>query len=82
MDYLREEENLESQKMVKIFYTHETKTTENSCSARSIKSIIMERVLQKIKRDLPENLWLEIKDLTGVSSAEAQSVEKEVRRWF
>ncbi|MFZ1876116.1 MAG: hypothetical protein WAU25_03685, partial [Nitrososphaeraceae archaeon] len=27
-------------------------------------------------------LWLEIKDLTGVSSAEAQSVEKEVRRWY
>lgn len=37
---------------------------------------------KKFKRDLPENLWLEIKDLTGVSSAEAQSVEKEVRRWY
>lgn len=36
----------------------------------------------KFKRNLPENLWLEIKDLTGVSSAEAQSVEKEVRRWY
>ena len=37
---------------------------------------------KKFKRELPENLWLEIKDLTGVSSAEAQSVEKEVRRWY
>ncbi len=37
---------------------------------------------KKFRRDLPENLWLEIKDLTGVSSAEAQSVEKEVRRWY
>ena len=37
---------------------------------------------KKYRRDLPENLWLEIKDLTGVSSAEAQSVEKEVRRWY
>jgi hypothetical protein len=37
---------------------------------------------KKFKTDLPENLWLEIKDLTGVSSAEAQSVEKEVRRWY
>jgi hypothetical protein len=37
---------------------------------------------KKFRRNLPENLWLEIKDLTGVSSAEAQSVEKEVRRWY
>ena len=37
---------------------------------------------KKFRRELPENLWLEIKDLTGVSSAEAQSVEKEVRRWY
>ena len=37
---------------------------------------------KKFKRELPENLWLEIKDLTGVSSAEAQGVEKEVRRWY
>jgi hypothetical protein len=37
---------------------------------------------KKFKRDLPENLWLEVKDLTGVPSAEAQSVEKEVRRWY
>jgi hypothetical protein len=37
---------------------------------------------KKFKKELPENLWLEIKDLTGVSSAEAQSVEKEVRRWY
>ncbi len=37
---------------------------------------------KKFKRELPENLWLEIKDLTGVSSAEAQSVEKEVRKWY
>ncbi|MGH9975601.1 MAG: hypothetical protein ACRD8Z_07160 [Nitrososphaeraceae archaeon] len=37
---------------------------------------------KKFKRELPDNLWLEIKDLTGVSSAEAQSVEKEVRRWY
>ena len=37
---------------------------------------------KKYRRDLPENLWLEIKDLTGVSSAEAQSAEKEVRRWY
>jgi hypothetical protein len=37
---------------------------------------------KKFKRELPENLWLEIKDLTGVPSAEAQGVEKEVRRWY
>jgi hypothetical protein len=37
---------------------------------------------KKFKRELPENLWLEIKDLTGISSAEAQIVEKEVRRWY
>lgn len=37
---------------------------------------------KKFKRDLPENLWLEIKDLTGVPSAEAQGVEKEVKRWY
>jgi hypothetical protein len=37
---------------------------------------------KKFRRELPENLWLEIKDLTGVSSAEAQNVEKEVRRWY
>jgi hypothetical protein len=37
---------------------------------------------KKYRRDLPENLWLEIKDLTGVSSAEAQSVENEVRKWY
>ena len=55
------------------------------------KQLIRESVLRvslwnefykKFKRELPENLWLEIKDLTGVSSAEAQSVEKEVRRWY
>jgi hypothetical protein len=37
---------------------------------------------KKFRRELPLNLWLEIKDLTGISSAEAQSVEKEVRRWY
>ena len=37
---------------------------------------------KKFKRDLPENLWLEIKDLKGVPSAEAQGVEKEVKRWY
>jgi hypothetical protein len=37
---------------------------------------------KKFRRELPANLWLEIKDLTGISSAEAQSVEKEVRRWY
>jgi hypothetical protein len=37
---------------------------------------------KKYKRNLPENLWLEIKDVTGVSSAEAQNVEKEIRRWY
>ena len=55
------------------------------------KQLIRESVLRvslwnefykKFRRELPENLWLEIKDLTGVSSAEAQSVEKEVRRWY
>lgn len=37
---------------------------------------------KKYKKNLPENLWLEIKELTGVSSAEAQTIEKEVRRWY
>ena len=37
---------------------------------------------KKFKRNVPENLWLEIKDLTGVPSAEAQGVEKEVKRWY
>lgn len=37
---------------------------------------------KKFKKNLPENLWLEIKELTGVSSAEAQTIEKEVRRWY
>jgi hypothetical protein len=37
---------------------------------------------RKYKKNLPENFWLGIKELTGVSSAEAQTVEKEIRRWY
>jgi hypothetical protein len=37
---------------------------------------------KKYKKNLPDNFWLGIKELTGVSSAEAQTVEKEIRRWY
>lgn len=47
-----------------------------------LKVALWNELYKKFRRDLPANLWLEIKDLTGVSSAEAQSVEKEVRRWY
>jgi hypothetical protein len=47
-----------------------------------LKVALWNELYKKFRRELPANLWLEIKDLTGVSSAEAQSVEKEVRRWY
>jgi hypothetical protein len=47
-----------------------------------LKVALWNELYKKFRRELPANLWLEIKDLTGVSSAEAQSIEREVRRWY
>lgn len=34
------------------------------------------------KKDVPESIWLDLKNITGVTSAEAQASEKEIRRWY
>jgi hypothetical protein len=40
------------------------------------------KLYNKHGKQLPDNVWYDIKNITGISAPEAQSVEKDVRKWY
>ena len=40
------------------------------------------KIYSKHGKQLSDNVWFDIKNITGISAPEAQSVEKDVRKWY
>ena len=40
------------------------------------------KIIQQAWKTLADNVWFDIKNITGISAPEAQAVEKDVRKWY
>jgi hypothetical protein len=40
------------------------------------------KLYNKHGKQLPDNVWFDVKNITGISAPEAQSIEKDVRKWY
>ncbi|MBA3750808.1 MAG: hypothetical protein H0X03_07985, partial [Nitrosopumilus sp.] len=40
------------------------------------------KLYSKHRKQLDDNLWFDIKNITGISAPESQTIEKDVRKWY
>ena len=56
---------------------------KNELSSKAFLNVpLWNKLYSKHGKQLPDNVWFDIKNITGISAPESQSVEKEVRKWY
>lgn len=56
---------------------------KNELSSKAFLNVpLWNKLYTKHGKQLPDNVWYDIKNITGISAPEAQSIEKDVRKWF
>ncbi len=56
---------------------------KNELSSKAFLNVLLwNKLYSKHGKHLPDNVWFDIKNITGISAPESQSVEKEVRKWY
>jgi hypothetical protein len=56
---------------------------KNELSSKAFLNVpLWNKLYSKHGKHLPDNVWFDIKNITGISAPESQSVEKEVRKWY
>ena len=56
---------------------------KNELSSKAFLNVpLWNKLYSKHGKHLPDNVWFDIKNITGISAPESQSIEKEVRKWY
>ena len=60
-----------------------TARAENELTSKAFLSVpLWNKIYSKHGKHLSDNVWFDIKNITGISAPEAQAVEKDVRKWY
>ena len=56
---------------------------KNELTTKAFLSVpLWNKIYSKHGKQLSDNVWFDIKNITGISAPEAQAVEKDVRKWY
>ena len=56
---------------------------KNELTSKAFLSVpLWNKIYSKHGKQLSDNVWFDIKNITGISAPEAQAVEKDVRKWY
>ena len=56
---------------------------KNELTTKALLSVpLWNKIYSKHGKQLSDNVWFDIKNITGISAPEAQAVEKDVRKWY
>lgn len=56
---------------------------KNELSSKAFMNVpLWNKIYNKHGKQLSDNVWFDIKNITGISAPEAQAVEKDVRKWY